>query len=60
MSAAAPLSVDMNKLNAFIGQFVSDLARAVRGIVVDDEHIHVVRGERAEHRFEVLALVVGR
>jgi DNA polymerase (family 10) len=45
------------------GQPVGDLAGSVGGVVIDDEH-HVACAEhvleRSDHRFEVLALVVGR
>src|SRR5262249_139531 len=39
---------------------VCDLARPVRGVVVDDEDVDVLVGEGAHHLLEVLALVVGR
>src|SRR5262249_23220803 len=42
------------------GEPVCDFTRAVGGIVVDDEHVDVVCGESAQHRLEVLALVVRR
>jgi hypothetical protein len=40
-------------------QAVGQLARSVGGVVVDDEHVHAFVTERAQHRLEVLALVVG-
>src|SRR5919204_3044697 len=40
------------------GEPVGDLAGAVRGVVVDDENVHVLVAERAQHRLEILALVV--
>jgi len=41
------------------GEPVGDLTRPVGGVVVDDEDVHAVVGERPHHRLEVLALVVG-
>ena len=41
-------------------QPVGDLAGPVGRVVVDHEHLHVERLERAHHRLEVLALVVRR
>src|SRR5262249_7326768 len=41
------------------GEPVGDLARAVRRVVVDDEHVDAERDERADHPLDVLALVVG-
>jgi len=35
MSTAAVLAIDMNKLNSFIGQFVTDLGAAVHTGMVD-------------------------
>jgi hypothetical protein len=39
---------------------IGDFARAVRRVVVDHEHIDVVRRECVQHQLEVLSLVVGR
>ena len=40
------------------GEAVGQLARPVGGVVVDHEDVHVLVAERAQHRLEVLALVV--
>ena len=49
MSAAHNFAPDMNKLNAFIGQFVSDLGAAVHaGMIMDGSP-----GMRPRHRCEL-------
>src|SRR5262249_8227418 len=41
-----------------LGEAIGELTGAVGRVVVDDEDVHALVAERAQHRVEVLALVV--
>src|ERR671924_1030714 len=41
-----------------VRQLVGNLAGPIGGVVVDDEHVHALVAEGAQHRLEILALVV--